>query len=230
MNPSTLNIKAIVTDIEGTTSSIDFVHQELFPYASRELPAFVRAHQQEAAVASQLDAVRQLIDKPQADVEELIDTLLQWIRDDNKATPLKALQGLVWAHGYASGAFTGHVYDDAVSNLKKWAALGIELYVYSSGSVAAQKLLFGYSDAGDLTPLFKGYFDTRIGNKREPLAYETIVRQLAMPAKAILFLSDVVAELDAAASAGMQTIQLVRDQGMTTGAHTIAHDFDEISV
>jgi enolase-phosphatase E1 len=232
MNTASMNtkIKAIVTDIEGTTSSIDFVHKELFPYASRELPAFVREHQQEAAVASQLDAVRQLIDKPQADVDVLIETLLQWIRDDNKATPLKALQGLVWAHGYESGAFTGHVYDDAVSNLKKWAAQGIDLYVYSSGSVAAQKLLFGYSDAGDLTPLFKAYFDTRIGNKREPQAYETIVKQLAMPAQDILFLSDVVEELDAAASAGMQTIQLVREQGMTTGAHPIAHNFDEISV
>jgi len=230
MNPSTLNIKAIVTDIEGTTSSIDFVHKELFPYASRELPAFVRKHQQEAAVASQLEAVRQLIDNPAADVEQLIETLLQWIRDDNKATPLKALQGLVWAHGYESGAFTGHVYDDAVSNLKKWAAQGIDLYVYSSGSVAAQKLLFGYSDAGDLNPLFKGYFDTRIGNKREPQAYKTIVTQLDISAQEILFLSDVVEELDAAASVGMQTIQLVREQGMTTGAHTIVHDFNEISI
>jgi enolase-phosphatase E1 len=232
MNAASMNtkIKAIVTDIEGTTSSIDFVHKELFPYASRELPAFVRAHQHDEAAASQLDAVRQLIDNPVADVEVLIDTLLQWIRDDNKATPLKALQGLVWAHGYASGAFTGHVYEDAVSNLKKWAAQGIELYVYSSGSVAAQKLLFGYSDAGDLTPLFKGYFDTRIGNKREPQAYETIVKQLAMPAQEILFISDVVEELDAAAEAGMQTIQLVREPGMSTGDHAVAHDFDEISV
>lgn len=229
MSKST-KIKAIVTDIEGTTSSIDFVHKELFPYASRELPAFVRAHQQDTAVAVQLAAVRQLIDNPQAEVDELIETLLQWIRDDNKATPLKALQGLVWAYGYESGAFTGHVYEDAVSNLKKWAAQGIDLYVYSSGSVAAQKLLFAYSDAGDLTPLFKGYFDTRIGNKREPQAYAAIVTQLAMPAKEILFLSDVVEELDAAASTGMQTMQLVREPGMTTGAHTIAHDFDEISV
>jgi enolase-phosphatase E1 len=223
-------IRAIVTDIEGTTSSIDFVHKELFPYASRELPAFLRSHQHDAAVASQLAAVRQLTDRPAADVEELIDILLQWIRDDNKATPLKALQGLVWAHGYESGAFTGHVYDDAVSNLRKWAAQGIELYVYSSGSVAAQKLLFGYSDAGDLTPLFKGYFDTRIGNKREPQAYINIVAQLGMPAQAILFLSDVVEELDAAASAGMQTVQLVREPGMITGGHAVVHNFDEISV
>jgi len=225
-----MSIKAIVTDIEGTTSSIDFVHKELFPYASRALPAFVREHQHDADVASQLAEVRQLIDKPIADVDELVDTLLQWIRDDNKATPLKALQGLVWEHGYESGAFTGHVYDDVAPNLKKWAVQGIGLYVYSSGSVAAQKLLFGYSDAGDLTPLFKGYFDTRIGNKREPQAYATIVTQLGIPAQEILFLSDVVEELDAAAKAGMQTIQLVREPGMTTGAHPIAHNFDEISV
>jgi len=222
------NIKAIVTDIEGTTSSIDFVHKELFPYASKQLPAFVREYQQETDVDSQLQAVRQLIGKPEAVVDELIETLLQWIKDDNKATPLKALQGLVWAHGYESGAFTGHVYGDVEPNLKKWAAQGVDLYVYSSGSVAAQKLLFGYSDAGDLTPLFKGYFDTRIGNKREPQAYANIVAQLEMPAQEILFLSDVVEELDAAAKAGMQTIQLVREQGMTTGRHDIVHDFDEI--
>jgi enolase-phosphatase E1 len=230
MTASATTIKAIVTDIEGTTSSIDFVHKTLFPYASRQLPAYVRAHQYDAAVASQLQAVRQLIDKPEADVEQLIETLLQWIKDDNKATPLKALQGLVWAHGYESGAFTGHVYEDVEPKLKKWLAQGIELYVYSSGSVAAQKLLFGYSDAGDLTPLFKGYFDTRIGNKREPQAYASIVAQLNMPAQAILFLSDVVEELDAAAKAGMQTIQLVREHGMTTGDHSVAHNFDEISV
>lgn len=225
-----MSIKAIVTDIEGTTSSIDFVHQELFPYASKQLPAYVRQHQDEAEVASLLQDVRQLIAKPQADVEQLIETLLQWIRADNKATPLKALQGLIWSHGYKTGAFTGHVYQDVKANLNKWAAQGIDLYVYSSGSVAAQKLLFGYSDAGDLTPLFKGYFDTHIGNKREKQAYETIVSQLAMPAQDILFLSDVVEELDAAASAGMQTIQLVREQGMTTGDHAVVNSFDEISV
>jgi enolase-phosphatase E1 len=223
-----MNIKAIVTDIEGTTSSIDFVHKELFPYASQQLPAFVREHQHDLSVVPLLKEVASLFDRPEADIEELIAVLLQWIKDDNKATPLKVLQGLIWEHGYKTGAFTGHMYDDAVRMLKQWFSRGIDLYVYSSGSVAAQKLLFGYSDAGDLTGLFKGYFDTRIGHKREAKSYQAIVSQLAMPAQEILFLSDVVEELDAAEQAGMQTIQLVREQGMTTGTHDIVQSFDEI--
>jgi len=225
-----MSIKAIVTDIEGTTSSIDFVHKVLFPYASEHLPAYVRDHQHEPAVVSLLQDVASLINKPGAGPEELISTLLQWIKDDNKATPLKALQGLIWEHGYKTRAFTGHVYDEVESNLKKWFDQGIALYVYSSGSTAAQKLLFGYSAAGDLTCYFSGYFDTRIGNKREQRSYEAIVSQLGLPAQDILFLSDVIEELDAAAKTGMQTIQLVREPGMSTGTHISVADFDKITL
>ena len=223
-----MNIKAIVTDIEGTTSSIDFVHKELFPYASEHLPDYVRNHRHEATVVSQLQQVASLINQPDAELEGLISTLLQWIREDNKATPLKALQGLIWEHGYKTGAFTGHVYPDVEPNFKKWVTQGIALYVYSSGSVDAQKLLFGYSDAGDLTGYFRGYFDTRIGNKREPKSYETIVSHLVLPAQEILFLSDVIAELDAAAIAGMQTMQLVRESNVPVGEHATVTDFDKI--
>ncbi|MCG6937585.1 MAG: acireductone synthase [Gammaproteobacteria bacterium] len=223
-----MNIKAIVTDIEGTTSSIDFVHKELFPYASEHLPDYVRNHRHEATVVSQLQQVASLINQPDAELEGLISTLLQWIREDNKATPLKALQGLIWEHGYKTGAFTGHVYPDVEPNFKKWVTQGIALYVYSSGSVDAQKLLFGYSDAGDLTGYFRGYFDTRIGNKREPKSYETIVSHLVLPAQEILFLSDVIAELDAAATAGMQTMQLVRESNVPVGEHATVTDFDKI--
>ncbi|MDH5710888.1 MAG: acireductone synthase [Gammaproteobacteria bacterium] len=223
-----MNIKAIVTDIEGTTSSIDFVHKELFPYASKQLPAYIREHQDDTGVATQLQAVRELINKPDADIETLIATLLQWIKDDNKATPLKALQGMIWEHGYRAGAFTGHMYDEVAPKLKKWFDSGIALYVYSSGSVAAQKLLFGHSDVGDLTPLFSGYFDTNIGHKREAQSYQNIVEQLALPAENILFLSDIVEELDAAAQTGMCTMQLVRKPNVITGNHATAHNFDEI--
>ena len=228
MNTSTINIRAIVTDIEGTTSSIDFVHKQLFPYASQQLPAYVHEHQGNAEVAALLQDVRKLINKPEADVETLITTLLQWIKDDNKATPLKALQGMIWADGYRAGAFTGHMYDDVAPKLEKWFDLGIALYVYSSGSVSAQKLLFGHSDAGDLTPLFSGYFDTHIGHKREAQSYQNIVEQLALPADNILFLSDIVEELDAAAEVGMRTIQLVREPNVITGKHATVHNFDEI--
>jgi enolase-phosphatase E1 len=222
-------IQAIVTDIEGTTSSIDFVHEKLFPYAAQQLPSYVRTHQQDANVAALLREVRQQMPDPESDLQQVIATLLQWIEHDNKATPLKTLQGLIWEQGYKTGAFSGHVYADVPRNLSKWRAQGIDLYVYSSGSVNAQKLLFAFSEAGDLTGLFKGYFDTQIGAKRELQSYRNIIQQLALRPQQILFLSDVVEELDAASKADMQTIQLVRNTPMPTGVHAIAHNFDEIT-
>ena len=221
-------VKAIVTDIEGTTSSIDFVHNVLFPYASRHLPEFVRNSQSVPAVVPGLDAVRAEAGEADADIERVIAVLLQWIDQDRKATALKSLQGLIWKHGYENGDFTGHLYDDASRKLGEWCNAGIDLYVYSSGSVGAQKLLFGHSDAGDLRPLFRGYFDTRIGHKRDTDSYRQIVDKIGAPTSEILFLSDVADELDAAADAGMQTFQLVRDDKVVPGNHRIAHDFDEV--
>lgn len=221
-------MKAILMDIEGTTSSIDFVHKVLFPYASRELPGYVRAHRTDPQVASILDDVRREADQPDADTEMVIQVLLGWIVEDRKIMALKTLQGYVWKHGYENGDFTGHIYDDAVRCLRKWSDNGIALYVYSSGSVGAQKLLFGHSDAGDLCPLFSGFFDTAVGHKWQAVAYRDISQQIALPAKDVLFLSDVLQELDAAAEAGMQTIQLVRDEDVVTGPHRIAHNFHEV--
>lgn len=224
------NIKAIVTDIEGTTGSIDFVHQVLFPYAAKHLPDFIREQGEKPAVAEQVAAVRQEMAQPDASLEAVIDQLLAWIAADKKVTPLKALQGLVWQAGYESGAYTGHVYPDAHQALQQWHDQGLGLYVYSSGSVYAQKLLFGYSDFGDLTPWFTGYFDTQVGGKREAASYQAIQAQLQQPAEQILFLSDVVEELDAAKAAGFKTVQLVRSAGMTTGEHPEVASFAEISL
>jgi enolase-phosphatase E1 len=223
-----MTVRAIVTDIEGTTSSIDFVHDVLFPYASKHLPEFVRSTHSDPEIVLILDAVRNEAAEPDADVERVIAILLRWIDEDRKATPLKTLQGLIWNHGYESGGFTGHMYDDAVRKLREWHAAGIDLYVYSSGSVAAQKLLFGHSDAGDLRPLFRDYFDTNIGHKRDADSYRNIVGRIGIPVADILFLSDVAEELDAAADAGMQTCQLLRDQNVVPGTHRIAHDFDAV--
>ena len=223
-----MTIKAILTDIEGTTSSIDFVHKVLFPYAGRELPGYVRAHRTDPHVASILDDVRREANEPDADVETVIEVLLGWLVEDKKITALKTLQGHVWKHGYENGDFTGHIYDDAVRCLRTWFDNGIALYVYSSGSVGAQKLLFGHSDAGDLCHVFSGYFDTQVGHKREAGTYRNISQQIALPVENILFLSDVLEELDAAAEAGMQTMQLVRDEDVVTGSHRIAHDFHEV--
>ncbi|MFD2190915.1 acireductone synthase [Pistricoccus aurantiacus] len=223
-------IRAVVTDIEGTTGSIRFVHEVLFPYAKRHLADFLRQRQEDVEVARQIAATRQLAQEPAADLARVIEILEGWIAEDRKATPLKALQGMVWAKGYRNGDFTGHVYPDAFDALARWHAQGIALYVFSSGSVQAQQLLFGHSDMGNLTPLFEGYFDTTIGPKKETASYRCIVEALRREAAEVLFLSDVVEELDAAKAAGLHTLQLAREPGMTTGVHPVVASFEEIDL
>jgi enolase-phosphatase E1 len=223
-------IKAIVTDIEGTTSSIDFVHQSLFPYARAHLREFLRAHAGHAAVVEQLEETARLEGR-QLTVESAADVLERWIDEDRKITPLKALQGMIWAQGYAAGELKGHVYPDTPLYLRQWHAAGKRLYIYSSGSVEAQKLIFGHSDAGDLTPLFSGYFDTRIGGKREEASYRAILKALDLPGEEVLFLSDVGEELDAARAADLHTCQLLRDEkAKPFPAHPQARDFSEVGL
>jgi len=223
-------IRAIVTDIEGTTSSIDFVHQTLFPYAKTHVRAFLRAQGGNDEVQHLLDDVEKLAGADLS-IDEAADVLEQWMEEDRKFTPLKSLQGLIWKIGYEAGALKGHVYADTPEYLRRWHAQGLALYVYSSGSVAAQKLIFGHSDAGDLTPLFSGYFDTRIGGKREVSAYQRILQEIKLPGEQVLFLSDIGEELDAARIAGMHTCQLVRDdKAMAAPAHPQARDFSQVSV
>lgn len=215
-------IKAILTDIEGTTSAVSFVFDVLFPYAARHLPGFVSEHATEPAVAEQVEAVRRESGEPEASVERVVAILLEWIAEDRKATSLKALQGMVWEQGYRAGQLKGHVYPDAVEALRRWHAEGYRLYVYSSGSIQAQKLIFGCSEAGDLSPLFSGYFDTTSGPKREAGSYRRIVEAIGLPAEEVLFLSDVVQELDAAREAGLPTIGLAREGGELAGHPTVA--------
>ncbi len=221
-------IKAIVTDIEGTTSSLSFVKDVLFPYAREHLPAFVAQHSNDPQVKALLDDANRLAGG-QLDQAALIEQFIAWIDADQKITPLKSLQGLIWLEGYRNGDFTGHVYPDAVENLRAWYGQGYKLYVYSSGSVQAQKLLFGHSDFGDLTSLFSGYFDTHTGGKREVESYRKIAAELGLPASNILFLSDIREELDAARAAGFATYWLVREQTAdVNAAHPQAADFDAI--
>jgi enolase-phosphatase E1 len=203
-------IKAIVTDIEGTTSSLSFVKDVLFPYARANLVDYVRRHKDEPQVKTLLEESCKEVGA-ELDTGQLIAQLIQWLDEDKKVTPLKSLQGLIWEAGYQQGDFKGHVYPDAAAYLKTWKANGLDLYIYSSGSVYAQKLLFAHTEYGDLTPLFSGYFDTHIGGKKEPESYCKIAEQLGIPATQILFLSDIKEELDAAKAAGFQTLWLTRD-------------------
>ncbi len=210
-------IRAIVTDIEGTTSSISFVADVLFPYARARLASYCAAHpEQVAPILAEVQAI---------EPGDPIATMQRWIDTDQKITPLKTLQGMIWDGGFREGAFKGHVYPDAIEALKRWHAAGLNLYVFSSGSVAAQKLIFGFSEAGDLNALFSGYFDTTTGPKREAVAYTRIAEAIGLPADQILFLSDVDAETEAARAAGMGALLIDR-----AGGEADIHSFEDIDL
>jgi enolase-phosphatase E1 len=217
-----VTITTVLTDIEGTTSAIAFVKETLFPFAEQALSGFLDSRRGDAEVAAILREV------PGPDPAA---TLRGWMADDVKATPLKTLQGMIWEAGFRDGRLRGHLWPDVAPCLRAWHAAGLRLAVYSSGSVAAQKLLFGHSEAGDLLPLFSGFFDTRVGHKREAASYAAIAEALATLPGDILFLSDVAEELDAAAASGLATCQLVRaaDGTAPSGRHREAPDFPTVT-
>jgi enolase-phosphatase E1 len=200
---------AVLVDIEGTVGSIRFVKDVLFPYARSRLRPFVLANQARPDVARQLAAIG--VETGIADVDGQVEQLERWSDADRKATPLKALQGLIWAGGYASGELVAHLYDDAIAALVRWADARVPVYIYSSGSIAAQKLYFGHTGAGDLTPGLAGYFDTTTGPKQDAESYRRIAAAIGRPAGDLLFLSDVAAELEAAVAAGLQAVQVRRE-------------------
>lgn len=229
--------RIILTDIEGTTSSISFVKNVLFPYARAALPGFVAQRGQEPGVRQWLDAVATEIAASACDDAVIVETLQGWIDADRKHTALKALQGMIWEAGYRNGDYTAHLYPEVAGVLRRWHDAGLPLYVYSSGSVPAQKLFFGFSDAGDLNPLFSGNFDTEVGGKRETTSYTHIADAIGLPAHDILFLSDVVEELDAARSAGMKTVLLDRlddyplpRTGAAANGHVRVENFEQITL
>lgn len=224
-----MTVRAVLTDIEGTTAPVSFVAEVLFPYAAERLAAFVRAHQSDPAVAEALKETAALEGRA-LDVDEVIEVLLGWIKADRKATPLKTLQGKIWREGYESGAVVSPIYPDAVAALRSWKDRGLRLDVYSSGSVEAQILLFRHSTAGDLTPLFSGYFDTHTGPKMEAASYTAVASEIGIAPDEILFLSDLPREVDAAIAAGMKSWRIDRDlppgtvQTDATGV-SVASDF-----
>jgi enolase-phosphatase E1 len=222
-------IRAIVTDIEGTTTSLAFVKDVLFPYARRSIPAFVRDH--EAELGGIRGEIETIVGQQNLRAPEMVRILLQWMDEDRKITLLKSLQGMVWKAGYESGQLQSHVYEDAVRGLRRWHADGFRLYVYSSGSVPAQRLLFAHTAYGDLLPLFCGYFDTTTGPKLESASYARIAQSLDLAARSIVFLSDHVGETRAAAAAGLQTIVVARE-GIEVDAtgFPIVRSFDEIAL
>jgi enolase-phosphatase E1 len=220
----------ILTDIEGTTTSVSFVYDVLFPYFRQNIEkvrSLIDTPEVQAIFKETIRLAQETENRAIASNEEVIHTLMRWSSEDKKITPLKDLQGILWKEAYESGLIQGHVYEDVAPALKTWKASGIQLGVFSSGSIAAQKLIFGYSVSGDLTPYFSAYFDTTTGGKRDGETYIKISQELKMKPSDILFLSDIVEELEAAQQAGLQTIQLVRP-GTFANWKSTASSFSDI--
>ena len=222
-------VQWILTDIEGTTTEVSFVYDILFPY--------FRAHMDQWKTVDS-DPMNQILEQTRVLVleehsvnltskEALFEQLRQWSIEDRKVTPLKTFQGMVWEQGFKSGAIKGHMYPDVKPALERWTAMGMKLAIFSSGSIAAQKQLFGFSTEGDLTPYFSAYFDTTTGMKRDEQTYQLIVQQVNAPANSVLFLSDIHQELEAAHAAGLRTLQLVRPGTQANWSWCVA-DFSEI--
>jgi len=224
-------MRYILTDVEGTTTSIRFVHDSLFPYSLEKMESFLNRRRGEPVVAELIADVARTVRAEQGLNVELpgcVDALKSWIKSDRKHPALKGLQGLIWEDGYKNGELAGHVYDDVPAALRRWKDRGLKVGVYSSGSVLAQKLLFGHTRFGDLTPLFQDNFDTAVGPKREPESYREIARRLGVPAPEILFLSDTPEELAAAKAAGFAALQLVREGAAPAPGFETAGDFSSI--
>ncbi len=234
MKAARIVARAVLVDIEGTTSTIAFVHDVLFPYADEHLDAYVAAHRADPEVAqAMLDAAQLAGEAAGAGDSAILVHLHHWLREDLKVTPLKTLQGMIWAEGFAQKRLRGHVYHDAAEGLRRWHSAGLRLYVYSSGSIEAQRVLFENSTEGDLSALFSGNFDTTTGPKRAAASYGSIAAAIDLPPGEVVFLSDVDAELDAARAAGMQTLRLLRPADTppaATTTHPSATTFDEIEI
>jgi enolase-phosphatase E1 len=223
-------IKLYLFDIEGTTTDINFVHQVLFPYSSERMENFILSHQLNEAVVKALDSVRETVkseEKKSLSIHEIITQLIRWIKEDRKHPALKEIQGLIWDNGYCKGDFKGHVYQDVKPFFQKIVSAGLKVGIYSSGSVHAQKLIFGYSVAGDLTPFISYYFDTKVGGKRATESYKKIAEECGFLPPEIHFFSDIPQELEAANAAGLSVTQVLRD-GCQSGQFDCIKDFKSL--
>jgi enolase-phosphatase E1 len=234
--PLPSGVCAVLTDIEGTTTPLSFVLDVLFPYARRRLDAACASGDERFAESLRLLRAEHEAEKGGADIADLPDfgdgaPYAHWLMDrDRKSTALKMLQGILWEEGYRSGELKGQIYPDVAAALRTWKEQGIRARVFSSGSVLAQKLIFGHSDQGDLLTSFEGFHDTTTGPKQVATSYQAIAEAFALPPEQILFLSDVTAELDAARAAGMRTGLLIRPGNRLAdpNGHPVHRSFAEL--
>lgn len=224
--------KLYLFDIEGTTSDINFVHKVLFPYSKEHLTQYVLQHQFENSIAKAVQDVKETVfeeEKKKINIDQVIDTLHDWIKTDRKHGALKEIQGHIWDIGYSKKDFQGHVYPDVKPAFFKILDSGSKIGIYSSGSVHAQKLIFGFSTEGDLTPFISYYFDTKVGGKRETSSYKKIAQETGINESEIHFFSDIPEELQAAKLAGFEVTQVLRGETQASGFRSI-QSFVEIKL
>jgi len=234
--------RSILLDIEGTTTPITFVHEVMFSYARTHVRAFLSEHLASRNTVTDIAAIKK---EHAADVEQghnppplvsgdvdSLTTYIHWLIDrDRKSSPLKSLQGKIWQKGFLDGTLTAQVYDDVPAALQRWHQAGLTINIFSSGSKLAQRFLFAHTEAGDLTEFIDNYFDTTIGPKKESESYRRIASKLGLAEGAILFISDTVAELEAARNAGMQTRLSIRSGNQPqegSAGHQALNSFDEL--
>ncbi len=238
------SIRCVLLDVEGTTSSIRFVYDEMFPFVRQSLDSFLAREWESESVRGALPMLAD--DLGRASVEEWIGAgdvesqrtavsaaVIELMDDDVKATGLKELQGAIWKDGFESGALVAHLYPDVAEAMAGWVEDGLQVRIYSSGSIQAQRLFFGHTVAGDLLPLISGHYDTTSGPKKESASYVQIAEQIGLAPSEILFVSDVGAELDAASTAGMATVLSVRPGNLPVDGidrFVVAESFSEIVV
>jgi enolase-phosphatase E1 len=220
------SIDAVLLDIEGTLSSQSYVAKTLFPFSRARIPGYVAEHGNDPDVIGILADAAGLADPG----EDAVAALLRWIDEDKKTAPLKALQGLVWDEGYASGALHGHIYPDSLAALRRWKDAGLPRHIYSSGSARAQVQFFRNSTEGDLRELFNGHFDLAVGPKVEAASYVAIAQALNIAPARLRFFSDNPRELVAARAAGMQVVQVIREDTAPDPRFVQVYSFDEAPV
>jgi len=225
-------VRAVLLDIEGTTTPIAFVHEVLFSYARTHLREFLEKHLQDHDVQSDVELLRAEAGTNLTDnLEALTKHINSLIDLDRKSTGLKSLQGKIWQQGYADGSLQAQVFADVAAALARWRVAGLSINIFSSGSVLAQQLLFGHTEAGDLTPFINNYFDTSVGRKGEAGSYRRIAETIGVEANEVLFISDVVTELAAAREAGMGTLLSLRPGNQpqqSAEQYETIRSFDEI--
>ena len=222
-------VKAVLLDIEGTIAPLSFVKEVMFPYSKRKLREFLEENWNKPEIQEIVrDASREV--GKELSLEEAVETFSRWIDEDRKITPLKELQGYIWEEGFKSGELRAPLYEDAYKKIREWKERGIPLYIYSSGSVKAQELFFSHTEYGNLLGLFSGFFDTKIGNKKEKESYLRIAQKIGLKPEEILFISDNPEELKAAKEEGFKVLQSVRDGVKPSEEFEKIYSFEEIEL